>query len=107
MLCQYVDCNFPTELRPLARIESHVRTGNCWRWLIDNPPASATHSVSPGGAAIAVGQEQRSSYSKGLSAQDSVKADVDHKELFPAVTNPATLGATAGVGVHSADPSSC
>jgi hypothetical protein len=38
---------------------------------------------------------------QALPAQPSFKADVDHKELFPAVTDPAAL-ATAGAPVSGA-----
>jgi hypothetical protein len=45
MLRQYVACNFPTGCRPLPRDRVTCPHRRCW--LIDNPPASATDSVSP------------------------------------------------------------
>jgi hypothetical protein len=83
--------------------------------LLDRQPAGARDRFRVSRqAAIAVGHEpqaaaQRSSDIQGLPAQPSLKADIDHKELFPAVTNPAAPGAIAGAPVSdsaaSADPS--
>jgi hypothetical protein len=94
--------------------ESHVRTGSLWSCLIDSPPARADRFRVSRQTAIAVGHEpqaaaQRSSDIRGLPAQPSLKADIDHKKLFPVVTNPAAPGATARAPVSdsadSADPS--
>jgi hypothetical protein len=111
MLRQYVACNFPTEFRPLPpdRVTCPHRQ---FLVVVDRQPAGERDPFRVSRqAAIAVGQEQaaaqRSSDTKGLPAQPSLKADIDHKEHFPAVPNPAALGAIAGgpvSGAPSADP---
>jgi hypothetical protein len=109
MLRQHVASNFPTELRPLPR--DRVITCPRWRFLalVDRQPAGEHDPFRVSQQApIAVRQEQaaaqRSSDTKGPPAQSSFKADIDHKELFPAVTNPAALAiAGAPVGGPSAD----
>jgi hypothetical protein len=78
--------------------------------LVDRQPAGARDRFRVSRQmAIAVGHEpqpaaQRSSDIQGLQAQPSLKADIDHKERFPVVTNPAAPGAIAGAPVSdSAD----
>jgi hypothetical protein len=78
--------------------------------LLDRQPAGARDRFCVSRqTAIAVGHEpqaaaQRSSDIQGLPAQPSLKADIDDKELFPVVTNPAAPGAIAGAPVSdSAD----
>jgi hypothetical protein len=112
MLRQYVARNFPTALRPLPRDRVTCQHRQ-FVVLLDRQPAGARDRFPVSQqAAIAVGHEQaaaqRSSDIEGLPAQPSLKADIDHKKLFPAVTNPAAPGAIAGApvsGAASADPS--
>jgi hypothetical protein len=90
MLRQYVACNFPTERRPLPR-DRVTCPHRQFLVLVDRQPAGERDPFRVSQqAAIAVGHEQaaaqRSSDTKGLPAQPS---DIDHKECFPAVTNPA------------------
>jgi hypothetical protein len=106
MLRQYVACNFPTERRPLPR-DRVTCPHRQFLVLVDRQPAGERDPFRVSQqAAIAVGHEQaaaqRSSDTKGLPAQPSVKADIDHKERFPAVTNPAAVGAIAGGPVSGA-----
>jgi hypothetical protein len=90
---------------PRDRVTCHHR-----QLLVDRQPATERDPFRVSQrAAIAVGHEQaavqRSSDTNGLPvAHPPIKADIEHKKLFPAVTNPAALGATPGVGVLAPTP---
>jgi hypothetical protein len=107
---------------PKVYARSHLTNGKDLLPNIDGRSLIALLDRQPVGArdrfrvsrqtAIAVGREPQAAAQRsgeGLRAQPSLKADIDHKELFPVVTNPAAPGAIAGTPVSdsadSADPS--